>query len=358
MIWLIAFFLAAEVGYVVLVLIGLRRIREPEPAGDADVQPISVVVAARDESLRIGPLLEALARQSARVCEFVIVDDGSDDDTAEHVLAWSRRDPRFRLISAPVPSGPRKKSALAAGISAARGPLIALTDADCRPPATWLARLATLHATFPGSVLVGYGPLRRRPGMLNRLIRYETVRTALLTAASIGLRRPYMAVGRNLSYRKSLFEAGGGFSHSHQSLSGDDDLLIQHVARHRLATIRYVTDPATFVPAEPPATWGAWLRQKRRHASAGRFYDPGILAHLALWHGSGLMLWIAPLMLGAPGLAFLAAHLGLQFLLLKPAARQLGESDLVPLFPFLEAAYAVLPMLTALAAAVKMPKKW
>lgn len=358
MIWLISLCLVIEAGYALLLALGLRNARQRDPGRRPRSTAQSVVVAARNESKRIGPLLEALAAQQAADCEFLIVDDGSEDDTAAQVIGWSRRDPRFRLLSAPPPSGPRKKSALAAGIAAAHGPLLVLTDADCRPPARWLTRLADHHAGHPDCVLVGYGPLLPRPGFLNRLIRYETVRTALLTAASIGLQRPYMAVGRNLSYPKSLFQSSGGFAHSLQSLSGDDDLLVQHLARNHLAEVHYLADPETFVPAEPAETWRSWLRQKRRHASAGRFYDPSVLAHLTLWHGSGLMLWAAPLVLGTPGLAFLAAHLILQFSLLRPVARRLREDDLLPLFPLLEAAYAAVPVLAAVAATVRRPNNW
>ena len=61
-------------------------------------------------------------------------------------------------------------------------------------------------------VVLGYGAYHKRPGMLNKLIRFETFHTALqyLSFALAGM--PYMGVGRNLSYKKKLFLQSKGFS--------------------------------------------------------------------------------------------------------------------------------------------------
>ena len=320
--------------------------------------PISVVIAARNEAERLPALLDALAAQTHAEFEVIVVDDASDDETAALVEAQAAADTRFRLVRVGEPVAPRKKHALARGIAAARHERLAFTDADCAPPPGWLAGLARHAVAEPGAVLVGYGPYRRAPGVLNAFVRYETLVTALFTAAAVGWERPYMAVGRNFSYPKSLFDEIGGFEHSLASLSGDDDLLVQEVARQDAAPVRYVFDPETFVPSEAPTTWRRWARQKLRHTSAGTHYGRGVQVALTLFHGSNLLVWLAPLVLGWTGAAFLAGRFLVQRAVLRQAMQTLGEADLTLAQPFLDALYLLYNTLLAPLGAVRKPTRW
>lgn len=389
---------------------GLRRVRDAAPTPDAppaDLPPFSVVVAARDEEERLPTLLRALEDQryagadGRPAFEVVVVDDRSGDATAAVVEEWARRwaewdGPALRLARVapgePEAAGlPPKKHALERGAAAARHARLAFTDADGRPPPTWLATLARWaapdaappdlapladadrqpdggHGTDSliddGAVLIGYGPYEERPGPLNRFVRYETVQTATLAAAAAGWGRPWHAVGRNLSYPRALLERLGGFAHSAASLSGDDDLLVQEVARRRAAPVRYVWDGAGAVPSPAPPDARAFWRQKRRHASAGAHYPVGVLVALGLFHTSNLVLWAAApalhLVADVPyGWGLVAAKLLLQRTALTDAFDALGaESDLrlwQPVLDLLSAGYhAVLAVLGAL----PTPTRW
>ena len=385
--------LLVQAAYGRALLVGFRRARRcstlSEGAPSPDVLPISVVVAARNERDRIPALLEAMARQTHPQFELVVADDHSADGTPERVRAWSRTHPNVRLVgAAPVePSG--KKHALARAIAHARHEHLALTDADCAPPPDWLLTLARHYAaegrgveeekgrrgdegrtdvrgradvcrrkvgetdvrekqgvtrgrrTPDVRVFIGYAPYRRGRGLLNKLARYETFVTGFLTAAAAGLGRPYMAVGRNLAYAKGLFEDVGGFGRHAGLLSGDDDLLVQEVARRRVGRVRVLLDAATFVPSDAPTSWRAWLRQKRRHLSDGRAYPLPLQLHLALFHATGTGLWLAPVLAGWRGAGLLAARLLLHGAVLREAAEALGEDDLLPHQPLLELGYAL-----------------
>jgi cellulose synthase/poly-beta-1,6-N-acetylglucosamine synthase-like glycosyltransferase len=351
--------LALQLGCWLALGAGFRRAtRAPSlPSDDASLPPVSVVVAARNEAARLPALLDALATQTYPALEVVVVDDASEDGTAALVEARRAEDPRFRLARVTDPVAPRKKHALALGIASARHDRLAFTDADCVPPPGWLETLAAHAAAEPDAVLVGYGPFRKTPGTLNAFVRYETLVTALMTAAAVGLGRPYMAVGRNFSYPRSVFETIGGFEHSLQSLSGDDDLLVQEAHRHGVP-VRYVADPGAFVVSEAPATWRRWLRQKLRHTSAGRHYDRDVQAGLAVFHGSNLLVWVAPLVLGWTGAGLLAARFLVQRAVLRSAMEALGERDLTLAQPLLDAGYALYNTLLAPLGTVWRPKRW
>jgi len=320
---------------------------------------MSVVVAVRNEAANLPMLLAALTRQTHPRYEIILVDDASEDATPEIAHAWQQTHPKLRLLRVDHPKEPRKKHALTQGIDAATHDLLAFTDADCAPPPGWLASLAQQHARAQQeTLLVGYSPFRKAPGLLNRLARYETFMTGFLTAATVGWGRPYMAVGRSISYPRSVFRRIGGFAHSLHAMSGDDDLLVQEVVRRRAAAVRHLFDARSFVPSTPPATWRAWFRQKRRHLSAGRFYDRGTQTHLGLFHATSIALWAAPFGLGWWGLGLIAAKLLVQATVLYRAATILQERDLLPGQPFLELLYAAYNLVLAPFGLARMPKRW
>ncbi|MEO0733630.1 MAG: hypothetical protein AAFZ52_12410, partial [Bacteroidota bacterium] len=116
--------------------------------------------------------------------------------------------------------------------------------------------------------------------------RFETVYVATKYLAFAAFGWPYMGVGRNLAYRKSLFVRAEGFR-SHADLAGgDDDLLIGH---HALpATTVPVNDPAAWTWSAPHRSWRAYWRQRRRHQSVGTRYPwryALVLGGVALSHG-------------------------------------------------------------------------
>jgi GT2 family glycosyltransferase len=120
---------------------------------------VSVLLPVRDGADTLDAALESLASQTLRQHEVIVVDDGSQDDTAELVEAWSRRDPRVRLQRQP-PQG--IVSALNHAAEQARAPLLARMDADdiCLPARLerqrrWLERRADLVAV--GSLVESFG---------------------------------------------------------------------------------------------------------------------------------------------------------------------------------------------------------
>lgn len=235
--------------------------------------PVSVIICARDESRNLQQNLPAiLVQEYPYTHELVVVNDNSYDDT-QHILEQFRKEFKHMNIieltdKARFVQG--KKFPLSMGIKAAKYEVLLLTDADCVPASPhWMEKM---QQAFDDRVqlVLGYGAYQKRKGLLNKIIRFETVHTALqyFSYALAGI--PYMGVGRNLAYRKELFYRHKGFSAHNKIPGGDDDLFVNAAAtRHNTAVL---TDPDTFTYSRPKKTWGDWFRQKKRHMSTGRFY--------------------------------------------------------------------------------------
>jgi len=257
-----------------------RPAEAPAAAPGPDHEPVSVVVCARDELDNLRRLLPLLLRQDYPApFEVVLIDDRSRDGTQEYAQQLSQYHAgRFRLVAVKsTPDGfAPKKHALTLGINAARYERLLFTDADCVPATNqWLRLMQRGFGTGgprPAADLVlGFSGYAAAPGLLNRLIRYETLLTAAQYLSFAWRGHPYMGVGRNLAYTKATFGATQGFASHIRRLSGDDDLLVQDaVAQGRRAAV--VADAPAHTLSAPAATWPAWWAQKRRHLSAGSRY--------------------------------------------------------------------------------------
>lgn len=318
------------------------RNRESDDQGDRDdparaAKFVSVIVAARNEDVNIEALLRCLRMQTYRDFEAIVVDDGSTDRTAEHIQNASEHDSRFRYL-ANDSEIPGKKAALSIAIEASTHSLLIFTDADCRPGPDWIAAHVRAQNDFP-CVVVGYGPYTAQPTALNRLIRFETMTSAAMAATAIAAGYPYTAVGRNISYPRSVFDGIGGHTKTAHLLSGDDDLFVQQVHRQGLARVRFLHNASSFVPSDPPATLRGWLRQKRRHLGASSAYTPVAKTGLLIVHASAMLCWLAPLFIGLIGFGILAVKLLAQWITVHRVTKVLHESGLTWPMPALDAFY-------------------
>ncbi|HTP78986.1 MAG TPA: glycosyltransferase [Bacteroidota bacterium] len=285
------------------LLLGLRNL----PPGKMKNRPsVSVIVAARNEERTIGRLLDALSGQTFRPHEIIIADDRSDDRTARIVSDHQKQDGRIHVCTiTDVPEGiSPKKNALKTAIDSSSGEILCFTDADCLPGPRWVESLVAMFDETTGLV-AGYSPYDRQlqpkwslwtglrtiwKELFLGFVEYEELKGAVWSAGSIGLRHGWLCTGRNLAYRRAVYDEVGGFESIKRSLSGDDDLFLQQVRRRTKWGIAYCVSPDSFVRTAPPPTFGSFVRQRRRHFSAGKYFTPGMKLFFLLFHGANLAL--------------------------------------------------------------------
>lgn len=316
-------------------LLAFYQHKKLQPVESHDV---TIVISARDEEDNLKdnlPLILQQEHEGSR--EVIVVNDHSTDNSAAVLSELQSRFPYLRIIdlSGTEKTIAGKKIPLSTGIKQAENEILLLTDADCSPASTSWALKMQQPFRNEIEIVLGYGPYKKVNGLLNKLIRFETFHTALQYLSFALAGKAYMGVGRNLAYKKRLFENAGGFSSISHVAGGDDDLFINKVATQINTAI--VIDPDAFTYSEPKRTWKEWRNQKKRHYSVSKFYRSPHKILLGLYSGSHFLfyaLFIFCLVICDPRVVMIVylIRMFIQAITWSKSMKLLKEEDLFPYF--------------------------
>lgn len=361
----IVLFAAVSVQFIYFLVFLIAFARKQKPAiPESEATPLSVVVCAHDEHENLQELIPQLLAQNYSTFEVIVVDDRSNDDTRDWLLAETKKDSRLRMVH--VNHTPDhingKKYALTLGIRAALHEWIVLTDADCRPASPLWLQSYSRNFSADKQFVLGYSPYQKSQGWLNRFIRFEALITAVQYLGFALLKLPYMGVGRNMAYRKSLFMYTKGFTHMLSLTGGDDDLFVNKHATGRNTAVVLGKDALTL--SIPKETVGEFYQQKIRHLAAGKKYK---FAHRLLL-GIFMLSWVLTWLVGLPLLflsgsltligGLLAGRLVLIMVTLYVALKRMGESFEIWSLIVLDIIYSIYYLTTGTAALLTKKIRW
>ena len=228
---------------------------------------VSVVIAVKNEATNLTQHLPSILSQAYANFEVIIIDDHSIDNSASIIRGLMVEYPHLILLTAKGKHG--KKNALSLGIKYAKNPWILCTDADCKSNSNqWIKSIMAQHDH--ADIILGYGPYEPTSTLLNAFINYETWYIAIQYMSAALHNRAYMGVGRNLCFRKNIWESIGGYT-SHQHLrSGDDDLFVSSAWKKRVVI---ETDPRSWSVSNAADSFSKLWEQKRRHLSTATSYS-------------------------------------------------------------------------------------
>lgn len=223
--WLQDLFLVLAVLGGAVLLLGMLR-RRPAPGCWAAWPTVSIVIPAKDEVRVIeGAIRDACAQRYAGGVDVVVVDDGSTDGTGELLDRLCETLPLTVVRTAPGSIG--KAEALAAGIAAARGDLIAVFDADARFAPDLIARMVP-HLAEDGVAAVQGRRLVHNPGR-NILTRFQDdeyrIFQTLLQRARQAVGGFVCLAGNGLIVKRGALQAVGGWNP--EALTEDIDLSVR-----------------------------------------------------------------------------------------------------------------------------------
>jgi hypothetical protein len=235
-----------------------------------------------------------------------------------------------------------KKLAVSIGIKSAKHEHLVFTDADCSPVSKqWLRGLVGAYKPET-EIVLAYGGYFPRKGFVDKIVRFETLFIGMQYLGFALIKHPYMGIGRNMSYKKSLFFSKKGFSNHYKLFSGDDDLFINEHATK--GNTQVVLNPEGQTRSVAPDSFIAWVKQKRRHLTTWKYYkwiDKFILgtelaSRMMFYFGliAGFVIGGISILLGAAAVL----RLLVQLIVIKLNMNKFGEKGFllfVPIFDFI-----------------------
>jgi len=216
----------------------LWRPRPLPVAGSAARSSVAVVIPARNEAAALPHLLPPLAGQLRAGDELVVVDDHSDDGTAEVAASLGAT-----VVHPPaLPDGwLGKPHACWRGAAATTAPTLVFLDADVRPSDDLLDRLGAATDDTPDSVVsVQPWHVTERPVEQASLLCNVTALMGSGAFTVAGRRvSPTVAFGPVLALRRDLYDRVGGHADpTVRTMHTEDIGLARAVGRARLFTGR------------------------------------------------------------------------------------------------------------------------
>jgi len=329
--------------------------------------PVSVIICVKNEAPNLKIFLPYIANQNYSEFEIVLIDDHSTDNSLEIMRSFQKKintDLRsVKIITIDKENSKGKKNALNIGIRASRFEHLLLTDADCKPMSeSWIDQMASCFSSDK-SIVLGYGAYRKiENSFLNKIIRFETLFTAIQYFSYSVTGMPYMGVGRNIAYKKSDFLKVKGFESHSRVISGDDDLLINEIATSQNTELCVSKD--SFTISEPKTNFKDWIDQKRRHITTASHYKKTHKLLLGIFYVSQLLFWFLPIVLLILNLnlVFVLVLIAIRFTawysVITISAHKLDEKDLVRYAPIYEISIIFMQLYIFFKNKIAPPNHW
>jgi poly-beta-1,6-N-acetyl-D-glucosamine synthase len=317
--YIILLFLTGYAYIHFMIFRGLKKLSQPLIGY---TPTFSIIVAARNEEHTIQNCLESLVHQNypKQNFEIIVANDRSTDSTKQIIEEYCRQYSNVHIVDIEILSleMPAKKNALLNAIAQSHYDIFAFTDADCIVGNNWLIELSKNFTPDVGFV-AGYSPydLSTIQNYFGRtFLRYEEYKNTIGAAAGIGLNNGFMCTGRNIAYRRSVFEQVRGFEKIKYSISGDDDLFIQLVQRETRWNMRYMTSLDSNVKTKPPISVKQFINQRTRHFSTGSYYPYKMKLIYGILHSFNVLVLLSLFFIPFNGLIIFVIKLNIDAIIL------------------------------------------
>lgn len=357
--------IALSIGYIYLLLWitnGWEKSYEYIDTNIAKV-PVSIIIAARNESQNIRACLDSIKALSypTKDLEVIIVDDQSDDDTAQII---KKEYPQFTLLHTSK-NQTGKKAAIKLASTKASGEWLVFTDADCTVPKHWIQALLSNNKDHIKMVCA---PIRIQgdENLISRFQALDNMATMAATANGINRKKYYSANGANMAIKRTTFLDLYQYRNDENIASGDDMFAIQSLAQHEANSIAYTKNSYAIVTTGAEKYWSGLYQQRKRWASKSQQYPDKnlllvqgyvfvlvsvMLLHIILtFFGYGLSPFILAIML--------ALKLTMDYLFLNKLSEEFGDTESTKKFIISGLCYNIYILWAAWQAILPSSYKW
>ncbi len=323
--------------------------------------PVSVIICAHNEAQNLKNIVTEILKQDHQKFELIVVNDRSTDDTLDILNKYKKQIKIITIDNTPT-GWNKKKHALTTGIEASQYDYILLTDADCTPQSQdWISIMAG-KLTPKIKIVLGVSPYQQENSFVNKIIQFETLITAIQYISFAISKIPYMGIGRNILYDKSLFISNNGFDKHKNINGGDDDLLINRLANSK-NTVTCIEENA-YVLSIPESSIRSWISQKHRHLSVGQYYRLKYKLILGSFHFSNAIFYLSFFTLLLSGRLSLIISIGFllrtvtQITIFDLSAKILKMKNISIFYPLWDLAYTFYSWFLGTYSALIRKKKW
>lgn len=260
-----ALFLIVQILYYLIVYgkIAFKKDFKIDFSKQEDFPPLSVIIAVKNEEYNLKNKLVEILEQDYPKYEVIVVNDASTDETEYILKGLSVLYPHLKVVNIVenVNKFRGKKFPISIGIKSAKYEHLVLTTANCKPNSfEWLKCIAT-GFNHNKEIVLGYGSVENRKGLLNKIIQYEHGIRAMNYLSFALCKNPYMGEGCNLAYKKNLFYEAGGFIKHYNLSAGDDDMFINQIANSKNTSV--VISTPSQIKFEANRKYKDWIKTKK-----------------------------------------------------------------------------------------------
>ena len=210
---------------------------------------VAVVVTLLNEEQALPNLLGSLLAQTRTPQEIILVDGGSRDRSCEIIQEYIKKGAPMRLLAL---EGANRSQGRNFGIKQSKQPIIAVTDAGCRPALDWLERIVAPLEKGEAEIAAGY----YRP-------EAETLTGHAIAAATVPLASEinpdaFLPSSRSVAFLKDAWEKVGGYP---ESTSEAEDTLFNLALKRNGCKFEFVPEAVVF-----------WRQQGRLRDLFWQFY--------------------------------------------------------------------------------------
>jgi len=266
---------------------------------NATLNKFSILIAAKNESRNLNRLFNSIKnlKYPREHYEIIFIDDNSTDNTLDVAREHAASLNNVIVLEAKQKEIPGKKGALQIAFNKASNPFIVTTDADCKLPPLWLTNINKLFNTN-ADLIIGFHSFENLNNTTKKYAAFESLKNQILTFSFANLGFPYSSIGTNFAFKKEILERIGGYSAISETLSGDDDLLLQKALMFK-AKVKTLISKDSIVKTFPPENFKHLINQRSRHVSTSTYYSLQSRILLALWHFTNLIaffsIFLAPI---------------------------------------------------------------
>lgn len=332
-------------------------------SGNTGKPPVSIVLTVSNQYLALRDNLPAIMEQDYPDYEVVIVNDNSDDDTSELLESFTKKHKHLSVVELTQRLNwfKGRKFPLSLGIKSAKNETLVLTDIRCQPAGkNWLSEIVSAYKPST-EIILGYSSYRTYSG-INKWLRFTAFYDAMfyLSMALSGI--AFKAIGRNLSYKKSLFYRHKGFSSHYVIDAGDDELFVNKAATSKNVSVLTSSDSKVYITR--PVKFGAWLKAEKTRLFVRRFFKLKHRLLLQIFNVSNFIfygLFFTCLILAKPVLAVLMLfllRLVSQLIIFGTIQKRLAEKKILLFSPLFELFLIVIDFFIWLLIIFSKKKKW